>query len=60
MFILSYISSSLDFWSVNHTFIYVNSELKVFKKIKASSKKDKNWPNDLFVTNVYKTYESCW
>ena len=32
MFLSSSISSSLEFWSVNHTLIYENSELKVFKK----------------------------
>ena len=34
MFILSSISSGLEFWSVNHTSIYENSELKVFNNIK--------------------------
>ena len=34
MFILSSISSCLEFRSVNHTSIYENSELKVFKNIK--------------------------
>ena len=34
MFILSYNSSSLKFWSVNHTSMYENSELKVLKNIK--------------------------
>ena len=33
MFILSSISSGLEFWSVNHTSIYESSELKVFKNI---------------------------
>ena len=33
MFILPYISSGLEFQLVNHTSIYQNSELKVFKKI---------------------------
>ena len=33
-FILSSISSDLEFWSVNHTLIYENSDLKVFKKVK--------------------------
>ena len=33
MFILSSISSDLQFWSVNHTSIYKNSKLKVFKNI---------------------------
>ena len=34
MFILSSISSGLEFWSVNHTSIYENSELRVFKNIR--------------------------
>ena len=34
MLILSSISSGLEFWSANHTLIYENSELKVFKNIK--------------------------
>ena len=33
MFILSSISSGLEFWSVNHTSIYANSESKAFKNI---------------------------
>ena len=33
MFILSSISNSLDFWSVNHTLMYKNSELNVFQKM---------------------------
>ena len=32
-FILSHASISLEFWSVNNTSIYENSELKVFKNI---------------------------
>ena len=34
MFILSSISSGLEFRSVSHTSIYGNYELNVFKKIK--------------------------
>ena len=34
MFILSANSGSLEFWSVNHTSLSENSELKVFKNIK--------------------------
>ena len=34
MFILSSVSNSLGFWSVNHTSIYENSESKVLKYIK--------------------------
>ena len=33
MFILSSISSNLEFWSVSHTSVYENSELNVFKNI---------------------------
>ena len=33
MFILSSVSSGLEFWSVNHISIDENSELKVFKNI---------------------------
>ena len=35
MFILSFNSSGLKFWSVNNTSIYENSELKVFKNKKS-------------------------
>ena len=59
MFILSYISSGLEFWSVNHTSIYENSELKVFKNIKFLGKNLNNPPNDLLRTNVYKILELC-
>ena len=34
MFILSSISSGLEFWSVNHTSIYEISQSNVFKDIK--------------------------
>ena len=60
MFTLSSISSGLEFWSVNHTSIHDNSELKVFKNIKFLSEISNNWPNDLFRMKVYKTLESCW
>ena len=60
MFILSSISSGLEFWSVNYTSIYENSELKVFKNIKFLGELFNNWPNDLLGTNVYKFLESCW
>ena len=33
MLISSFISSGLEFCSVNHTSIYENSELNVFKKV---------------------------
>ena len=35
MFILSSVSSGLEIWSVNHTSIYINSELKFFKNTKS-------------------------
>ena len=34
MFVLSSVSNSLGFWSVNHTSIYENSESKVLENIK--------------------------
>ena len=45
MFILSSISSSLEFWSLKHTLMYENSELKVFKNIKVLGEMSNNWPN---------------
>ena len=60
MFILSSISSGLEFWPVNHTSIYENSELKVFENIKFMGEISNNCPNDLLGTNVYKTLEFCW
>ena len=60
MFILTSISSDLEFLLVNHTSIYENSELKVFKYINFLDEIPNNWPNDLLGTNVQKTLESCW
>ena len=60
MFILSSISRGLEFWSVNHTSLYGNSELKFSKDIKFFSEISNNSPNDLLGTNVYKTLASCW
>ena len=60
MFILSSISSGLEFWSVNHILIYENSELKVFKNINILGEISNNWPNDLLGINVYNTLELCW
>ena len=57
MFILSSISRSLEFWSVNHTSIYQNSELKIYKNTKILGEISNNWPNNLLGT---KTPESCW
>ena len=52
IFILSSMSSGLEFWSVNHTSIYENSELNVIKKIKFLGETSINWPNDLLGINV--------
>ena len=60
MIILSSICSCLEFWSVNHTSIYKNSKLKVFRTIKFFGEKSNNWTNDLLGINVYKTPDSCW
>ena len=56
MFILSSISGALEFWSVNDTSIYENSELKVFKNIKFFGEISSNWPNDLLGIKVYKLF----
>ena len=60
MFILSVILSGLKFWSVNHSSIHENSELKVLNNIKFFGEVSNNWPNDLLGTNAYKTLQSCW
>ena len=57
MFNLSSISSGLEFRLVNHTSIYENSELKVFKNITFLREISNNSPNDLLRTNVHKTLE---
>ena len=59
LFILSSISIGLEFWSVNHTSMYENSESKVIENMTFSGEISNKWPNDLLGTNVYKTYESC-
>ena len=51
MFILSPISSGLEFWSENHTSIYEISELKVFKNVKYFDEITNNWPNDKYFSN---------
>ena len=60
MFILSSTSSGLEFWSVNHTSVYENSELEVFKNINFFSEISSYWLDDLLGTNACKTFESCW
>ena len=56
MLILSSTSSGLEFWSVNHTSIYENSESKVSKNIKILGEISNSRPNDLLGINVYKQY----
>ena len=55
MFILSSVVSGLEFWSLNHTSLHENSELKVFLKDIFLG----NWSNDLQGKTIYKTLESC-
>ena len=49
----SSISRGLEFWSVNHTSIYENSALNVFRNINVFGEISSNWPNDLLGTNIY-------
>ena len=57
MFILSSASSGLEFCSANHTSIYENSELKVFKNINFLGEICNILANNLFGTYVYKTLQ---
>ena len=57
MFILSSASSGLEFCSANHTSIYENSELKVFKNINFLGEISNTLANNLFGTYVYKTLQ---
>ena len=57
MFILSSISSDLEFLSVNHTSISENSEIRVFKNLKFLGDIINNWPNDLLGIIVCKTLD---
>ena len=59
IFILSSISSGVEFYSKNHASPNANSELNIFKKIAFFGEISNSWPNDLFGTNVYKTLKSC-
>ena len=54
MLILSSVSRGLEFWSVNHTSIYENSESKVFWIVNFLGEISNTWPNNLLGTNVYK------
>ena len=53
MFISSSFSKGIEFWSVNDTSIYEDSESKAFKNIKWLGEIFSNWPNDLLGTNIY-------
>ena len=60
MLILTSVYSGLGFWLVNHTSVYENSELNIFKSIKFLGEICNNWTNDLFEMDVYKNLELCW
>ena len=60
MFILSSISSVLEFWSVNNTSTDENPELNIFKNINFLGEISNNWQNNLLGTNLYQTLEFCW
>ena len=55
IFILSFISRGLKFWSVNHTSIKENSESNVAENIKFLGEISNNWLRDLLGANVEKT-----
>ena len=59
MFIVSTIPRALEFWFVNHTSIYENSESYIFKNIKFFGEISNDWPN-LLGANIYKTPDFCW
>ena len=60
MCILSSFSSRLEFWSVNYTSIYKNSESKVLQNVEYLGEISNNWQNDLLGTNAFKTLQFCW
>ena len=53
MFILSSISIGLEFWPVNHTPIWKNSESNTFKKVKFLDEVSNNRSNN-FLEKMYK------
>ena len=55
MFISFSVYGGLEFWSINHTSIYQNSESKFFKNIKDLDEIFNKGPNDLLGKNVHKT-----
>ena len=60
MFILSYLSSGLEFWSVNHTSISEKRWSKLYQNITFLGEIANNLSNDLLIINVYKNIEPCW
>ena len=60
MFILPLISSGLKSWFINHTSVYENSELKVFKNIKFVGSISHFWRSDLLGKNVFNALEPNW
>ena len=64
MFILSFISSSVEFLSINHTSMYENSELMVFKNVGFLVEISTTWPKDLLGKNVQRLLNvvdnCCW
>ena len=60
MFVLSSVSSGLEFRSIHRTSIYKVSESKDFKNMIFWGEISNNWPNDLLEIIVYRTPESRW
>ena len=52
MLILFFVSSSLEYWSVNHTSISENAELNLFKTKHFLREISSNLSNNLMGTNV--------
>lgn len=58
MFILSSVSSGIEFWSLNYTLKdKKKSKLKEFKNTKFLGEASNDWSNDLLGSNVYKTVD---
>ena len=57
MFILSFTSSGLEFWSVNLISLTEDSESKVFKNINFLGEASNDWLIELFKISVYKRIE---
>ena len=58
MFISSSVSRVLEVSSVNHTSIYENLQLYVFKNIESLEEISGSWTNCLLVIDIYKTFEN--